>query len=421
MTTPYAFDPERRQAVYDAIARRRDIRAFRPDPVPEDVLWRLLGVAHCAPSVGLMQPWDFLIVRDLARRRRVQALFAREKAAAAAFFHDPRRDQYLELKLEGIVDAPVNLLVTCDPTRAGPEVLGRHAIPETDLYSTCLAVRNFWLAARAEGIGVGWVSILRNPELREIFGIPHHIVPVAYLCVGYTDEFPDAPTLETTGWGSREALAGLVHYECWGRKTPPANQAAELARQDPTISRLIQIVGQIAPLEQAAMNAARLRLDALTKPRGSLGRLERLAAQIAGITGQPRPCLDRKGVIVMVGDHGVAAENVSAYPAAVTGQMVDNFTRGGAAINFLARRAEARVIIVHVGVAGEVPAHVPILHRKVARGTANMVAGPAMTEQQALAAIAVGFDVVEGEWAKGLDIVCLGEMGIGNTTAASAM
>ncbi len=246
--TSHAFDPERRQGVYDAIALRRDVRSFRPDPLSQDVVLRLLDAAHRAPSVGLMQPWDFLLIRDEAARQQVQALFAREKAAAAAFFDDPRRDQYLQLKLEGILEAPLNVLVTCDPTRGGPQVLGRHGIPETDLYSTCLAVQNFWLAARAEGIGVGWVSILRNPELRDIFGIPPHILPVAYLCVGYTDEFPEAPILETAGWGSREALAGLVHYDRWDTKTAPLSGESEPLRHGSLVSRLLQTIGHVGVL-----------------------------------------------------------------------------------------------------------------------------------------------------------------------------
>jgi nicotinate-nucleotide--dimethylbenzimidazole phosphoribosyltransferase len=418
--TPHAFDPERRQGVYDAIAGRRDVRSFRPEPLPEDVLQRLLEAAHRAPSVGLMQPWDFIVVRDAAVRRRVQDLFAREKAAAAAFFDDPRRDQYLQLKLEGILQSALNLVVTCDPTRGGPEVLGRHSIPETDVYSTCLAVENLWLAARAEGVGVGWVSILRNPGLREILDIPPHIVPVAYLCVGYTDEFPDAPLLESVGWGSREALAGLVHYDAWGRKARPATSQTAAGGSD--LSRLLRAIAHVAPLDATAADAARARQAQLTKPPGSLGRLERLATQIAGITARPRPRLEQRAVIVMAADHGVAAaEAVSAYPPQVTPQMVHNFARGGAAINVLARGANARVVVVDVGVAADLPADLPIVHRKVAPGTANLATGAAMTRDQVLAAIRVGLDVVEQECGRGLDVVCLGEMGIGNTTAASAI
>jgi nicotinate-nucleotide--dimethylbenzimidazole phosphoribosyltransferase len=169
------------------------------------------------------------------------------------------------------------------------------------------------------------------------------------------------------------------------------------------------------------MAEARRRLDQLTKPPGSLGRLERLAVQIAGITGQPRRALARKAIVVMAADHGVTVEGVSAYPSAVTAEMVRNFASGGAAVNVLARQSGAWVVVVDVGVAADLPCELPILQRKVAYGSANLAAGPALTSEQALQAIQVGLEVVEREIALGLDVVCLGEMGIGNTTPASAI
>ena len=167
-----------------------------------------------------MQPWDFVLVKDVEKRRRVKDLFDRERLAAAQFFDEPRRSQYLSLRLEGIMEAPVNLCVTCDPTR-GEEVLGRNSIRETDVYSTCCAVQNLWLAARAEGIGVGWVSILKLPQLRRILGIPAHILPVAYLCLGYPVEFPAKPLLQKAGWRRRLSLESLVHYDGWGSQAVP--------------------------------------------------------------------------------------------------------------------------------------------------------------------------------------------------------
>lgn len=188
---------------------------------------------------------------------------------------------------------------------------------------------------------------------------------------------------------------------------------------DTRVPGLEQTLMRIGPLDAAAMAAARSRLDSLTKPPGSLGRLERLAVQIAGITANPRPRLAERVVVVMVADHGVVAEGVSAYPAAVTAQMVGNFARGGAAINVLARQVGARVVVVDVGVAADLPPELPIVHRKVAAGSANLALGPALTAEQVHAAIDVGLDLAEAEPRP--DIVCLGEMGIGNTTAASAI
>lgn len=216
----HRFEPAWRRGLYEAIARRRDMRSFLPDPIPTATLARVLHAAHQAPSVGFMQPWSFLVIGDRDVRAAVHAHVDERRRAAAAVFDGARRDRYLAYKLEGILDAPLNLCVTCDPSRHGPHVLGRHTIPETDRLSTCLAVQNLWLAARAEGLGVGWVSILEPARLREILGIPEHVHPVAYLCIGYVESFPERPMLESTGWLARLPLSRLVHGDRW--QDPPA-------------------------------------------------------------------------------------------------------------------------------------------------------------------------------------------------------
>ena len=206
-----------REGVYQAIRRRRDIRAqFRPDPVPEAVLARLLLAAHHAPSVGFMQPWDFLIVRDREVRRRVRAAFGKAHAREAAAMPPLRRKAYLRLKLEGILEAPLNLCVTCDRSRSRHLPVGRTAQPDMDRYSAVCAVQNLWLAARAEGVGVGWVSIADPNAVKAALGIPRARKVVAYLCVGYVSAFPERPELETAGWLPRLPLSGLVRLERWG-------------------------------------------------------------------------------------------------------------------------------------------------------------------------------------------------------------
>ena len=189
----------------------------------------------------------------------------------------------------------------------------------------------------------------------------------------------------------------------------------------PQVNKLQQIVEQIEPLDAEAMRRAQERQDSLTKPPGSLGRLEELSIQIAGITGQALPRIEDKVIVTMVGDHGVTAEGVSAYPSEVTPQMVHNFLRGGAAINVLARHVGARVVVVDVGVAQELTPHPELVSRKVAPGTGNMAHGPAMSREEAIQAVEVGIDVVEGELVRGMDILGTGDMGIGNTTPSSAI
>jgi len=184
---------------------------------------------------------------------------------------------------------------------------------------------------------------------------------------------------------------------------------------------LEQVIREIKPLDEGAMAVARARQDTLTKPLGSLGRLEELSVKVAGIKGEPMPRLSRKAIVTMASDHGVAAEGVSAYPQEVTAQMVQNFLRGGAGINVLARHVGARVIVVDMGVACTLEAHPALVSTKIAYGTQNMAQGPAMTRQQAINSVEVGLEIVEKEVEKGLDIIGTGDMGIGNTTPSSAI
>ncbi len=204
--------------IYQVIFSRRDVRRFLPDPIPEKVLQRILLAAHHAPSVGFMQPWNFLVIRNPKIKGKVKELFVRENARALKLFRGRRRQLYERLKLEGILEAPINLCITCNPRRFGPHVLGRNTIRRTDVYSTCCAVQNLWLAARAEGIGAGWVSILRNDRLKKILGIPPGIIPVAYLCLGYPEEFLPRPELEEVGWAGRIPMEPLIFRDRWGRR-----------------------------------------------------------------------------------------------------------------------------------------------------------------------------------------------------------
>jgi 5,6-dimethylbenzimidazole synthase len=211
-----AFTEDERRGVYRAIYERRDIRSqFLPDPVPDAVLGRLLDAAHHGPSVGFMQPWDFIVIRDESVRRAVHECFLEANRKAAEGYQGEQRARYDGLKLAGILEAPVNLCVTCDRERTLGSGLGRQTDPATDLYSTVCAVENLWLAARAESLGAGWVTILDFERLRELLAIPKALVPVAYLCVGYVLQFPACPDLESAGWERRENLAKLIHFDGW--------------------------------------------------------------------------------------------------------------------------------------------------------------------------------------------------------------
>ena len=211
------FSESERRAVYRAIFERRDVRSqFLPTPIPEGVLTRILDAAHHAPSVGFMQPWDFVVIRDPGIRGEIHRNFEAAREAAAEVYVGERRARYDRLRLAGILDAPVNLCVTCDRARIKGGGLGRQTDPAVDLYSTVCAVQNLWLAARAESIGVGWVSILDFDGLKNTLAIPPGVTVVAYLCLGYVSEFRPQPDLEEKGWETRSPLGRLVHFDRWG-------------------------------------------------------------------------------------------------------------------------------------------------------------------------------------------------------------
>jgi len=205
-----------RHALYDLIERRRDVRAeFSGEPLDSVVLDRLLAAAHAAPSVGHSQPWDFVVVRDPSTRARFQAHVAAERTAYAASLPDDRRATFARIKVEGVLESGLGIVVTYDPERGGPQVLGQHAIADTGLYSTCLAVQNLWLAATAEGVGVGWVSFFREEFLQDLLGIPERVRPIAWLCVGPVSRVQELPDLERHGWRQRRPLADAIHHDTW--------------------------------------------------------------------------------------------------------------------------------------------------------------------------------------------------------------
>jgi nicotinate-nucleotide--dimethylbenzimidazole phosphoribosyltransferase len=403
-----AFGPEARQALREIIGARRDVRRrFLPTPVQDDVLFRVLEAAHKAASVGLSQPWDFLILTDPAVRGEVAAHVTEERRRFADSLPSGRATTFDNLKIEAIRESPLNIVVTSTLERGGAHVLGRYTQPEMAHYSTCLAIENLWLTARAEGLGVGWVSFYRPSVLSGLLGLPDHVVPIAYLCVGYVEEFDPAPELALRNWASARPLSWAVHRESWdNRMLHPFDDA----------------LAAITGVDLVAMAEAREHHGRLTKPAGSLGELEHLGAQLAGIAhGSPPPIAQPATVAVFAGDHGVVEAGVTPWPAEVTRQMVGNFCAGGAAINAIARQVGAEVVVVDVGVIGDLDPAPNLLRRKVRHGTANIVEQPAMTRQEAQAALDVGAEVARELVASGARCLITGDMGIGNTTPSAAL
>ncbi|MFC9583205.1 nicotinate-nucleotide--dimethylbenzimidazole phosphoribosyltransferase [Streptomyces yangpuensis] len=408
------YDDAEREAVLRVMRERRDIRkGFRTDPIPHEVLLRVLEAAHTAPSVGHSQPWDFVVIRSADTRRTMHELAQRQREAYAKSLPKGRAKQFKELKIEAILDTPVNIVVTADPTRGGRHTLGRHTQPQMAPYSSALAVENLWLAARAEGLGVGWVSFFDEREMVRELGLPEHLEVVAYLCVGYVDEFPEEPELAQAGWSQRRPLSWVVHEETYGRRALPGEEPHDL---------LSETVASIRPLDAKALGEAWERQKRMTKPAGALGMLEIISAQLAGLSRVcPPPIPEPAAVAIFAGDHGVHAQGVTPWPQEVTTQMVANFLGGGAVCNAFANQVGAEVCVIDVGVAGDLPATPGLLPRKVRPGTADLSAGPAMTREEAVAAIEVGIETARDLVAAGNKALLTGEMGIANTTVSAAL
>jgi 5,6-dimethylbenzimidazole synthase len=216
------FSATERETIYRLIRSRRDIRQFASEPIPPETLLRILEAAHHAPSVGFMQPWNFILITSLELRGQIKALFEEvNEREARQVADDAKQRLYRSLKLEGLLESPMNIAVTCDRRRGKPFILGRAPVPDTDVYSTCLAIQNMWLAARAEGVGIGWVSILDYSQVERLLGLPEGIQLIAYLCIGFPREFRPQPMLAEVGWRSRIRLDGLIYQDAWGQPCEP--------------------------------------------------------------------------------------------------------------------------------------------------------------------------------------------------------
>ena len=215
MSRVVEHDPTR-APFYEVVHRRRDVRAeFTGGPVAPEVLRRVLEAAHAAPSVGLTQPWDFVLVTDDDVRRAFHAHVLEERRVFARSLEGERAERFAGIKIEGILESTLSLVVTYDATRGAPAVLGRHAIADAGLYSVCLAIENLWLACTAEGLGLGWVSFYREAFLAGLLGIPEGVLPVAWLCLGPVRHLEAVPDLERHGWRDRLSLEEVLHHERW--------------------------------------------------------------------------------------------------------------------------------------------------------------------------------------------------------------
>lgn len=401
-----------RAALYEVIEARRDVRRFRPDPVPDAVLTRVLGAAHAAPSVGHSQPWRFLVVRDPALRDRACILTDRERARQAAALEPDAGRRLLDLQLEGIREAPLGVVVCCDRRTPAGGVLGRATFPDADLWSCAAAIENLWLAARAEGLGLGWVTLFRPDDLAELLALPDGVVTLGWLCLGWPDERPPAPGLERAGWSRRQPLADVVLADRWPTNDAPDSPPSRLAPPATTATDALR-----GP-DQRAVVGARDTADRLLSAPGSLGVLDRAVDRVFALGREN----DTGGTLVIAAaDHPVAARNVSAYPASVTAEVARAAVDGSALGATAGTRTGLTVTVVDAGIAyagssdglGGARVHRPLDPR------GDLVEAPAMSVGDVDRALAAGR--VIGADAGRTGLVALGEIGVGNTTVAAAL
>jgi 5,6-dimethylbenzimidazole synthase len=205
--------------VYDAIKKRRDVRSwFSPKPIDNKTLGRILEAGNHAPSVGLSQPWNYIIIRDSEIRKRIKDIVMDRRKEFYDSLPHGKKEKFKNIKIEGIMESNLNIAVTSDNSRKGPDILGKATIPETSEYSVVLSIENMWLAARAEGIGMGWISFFYPDNVKSVLGIPEEIKLIAYLAVGYLSEEHNIPELEEKGWENRLDASNFVYMDKWGEK-----------------------------------------------------------------------------------------------------------------------------------------------------------------------------------------------------------
>jgi len=373
---------EHRQGLYEAIHTRRDVRRYRPDAIHSDLVLRVLEAAHAAPSVGHSQPWRFVLVTDAATRDRAAWIADQERLAQAAQLTPAAGQHLLDLQLEGIREAPLGIVVCCDRRTPAAGVLGRRTFPDADLWSCACAIENLWLAARAEGLGVGWVTLFPPDELATLIGLPGGVVPLGWLCVGWPDERPPTPGLERAGWSQRRRLDDVVVRERWPTGDGPTPPVSKLRAPD-----------------QDAVVAARDSADALLTPLGSLGALDRAVDRVVALGHTD---LSGGTLILAAGRHPVAELGVSAYATTTTDDVLDA-ARAGRALGAVAADSAGLALAVIDG----------------GSSTGNLIDDDALSLTAARALIDRG--IIVGRDAASRGLVALGEVGIGNTTVAAAL
>ena len=391
----WAFGSPQRDALYAIMASRRDIRRFRPDRIDPGTLRRILEAAHAAPSVGHSQPWRFVVVTEPGTRERAALMADRERHRQASGLEEDAERQMLDLQLDGIREAPVGLVVCCDRRAHAAGVLGRATYVDADLWSCACSIENLWLAARAEGLGVGWVTLFRPEELASLLNLPDGVETLGWLCIGWPDERPPEPGLERAGWSQRQPLDEVVILERWPSDGPEA-PASKLRAPEP-----------------AAVVAARDDAHRLLTPPGSLGVLDRALERLdaLGIGGD-----EPVQAVIAAADHPAGKRGISTFAPAVTREIMEATISGVYLGATTARAVGAEVLIIDAGVDGPpVPGATPL---RPCDRRGDLATSDALSTADVDRLLGGGRQLGRGFVRR---IVVLGEIGIGNTTVAAAL
>jgi nicotinate-nucleotide--dimethylbenzimidazole phosphoribosyltransferase len=380
----WAFSEATVASLHSVLSARRDVRRFRPDPVPPELLRQVLAAGHQAPSVGHSQPWRFIVVSEQATRDRAALLADRERLSQADLLTRDRRAMLLDLQLDGIREAPLGVVVACDRRTPAAGVLGRASFADADMWSCACAVENMWLAARAAGLGLGWVTLFDPADLARLLYLPDGVETLGWLCLGWPDERPPAPGLERRGWSHRLPLDDVILPERWPPAGGPARPVSHLAGPD-----------------QNAVVAGRDAGDDLLTVPGSLGILDATVNRVLALNPEPAA----SGTLILAAaDHPVTRHGVSAYDPSVTADVFAATRQGVSLGAVTARRAGLEVEAVYA--------------RRTGPG-GDLVSADAMTVNDAHSLADQGRALGRRLADRGL--ICLGEVGIGNTTVAAAL
>jgi len=391
----------------DILKARRDTRHFTTELVPDEVLQRALQAGHLAPSVGLTDATRYFIIKSPEVKQEIKNLFWKyNQKAANQIQEEEQKKAYAALKLEAIVDAPLGLVVCYDRSVLNNFTIGTVASNDTLKFSAVCAVQNIWLSLTEQGYSMGWVSILDYYQFKKILGLPEEMEPLGYFCVGKpATDYDKQPMLQQQGWKQKSATPLVTEIDtCLKTSLATFGIPQPKSAQPESLTHKLQHI-----------------IDNKTKPLGALGELEVLAKQIGQVFNTTTPVLKKPHIIVFAADHGIAQHGVSAYSPEVTSQMVKNFVTGGAAINIFCKQHGLAITIVDAGVNYDFTPNLPIINQKMGRGTQSFLNGPAMTLDQVHTCLQKGAAVVNSIFQQGSNTIGFGEMGIGNTSAASVL